>query len=60
MPLDGFRLWLVIVALTALAVALILMAGTAGHLKWPFGQSANIDTEMLALVPALSAPQTAR
>jgi hypothetical protein len=33
MPLNGFRLWLVIVALTALAVVLILAAGGSGHLK---------------------------
>jgi hypothetical protein len=33
MPLSGFRLWLVIVAVTALTVALILMAAGAGHMK---------------------------
>jgi hypothetical protein len=33
MPLNGFRLWLVIVAVTALAVLLILTVPGSGHLK---------------------------
>jgi hypothetical protein len=33
MPLNGFRLWLVIVVLTGLGVALILLASGSGHLR---------------------------